>query len=170
MPRLFIGLEPPPDFRDALAVLQGRIQAAGVTGRFLDPANLHLTLAFIGMWTEDVSALLPPVPAPFPLSLASLGVFPEAKVLWVGVSPSQALNSLAGEVRQRLTAAGVPFDQKAFYPHITLLRKPVLPEALRLDAIQIPPAEMTVSSVCLYRSDHTEAGMAYTVIGRSGAK
>ena len=49
MMRLFAALEPTPDFRNALAALQSRLREAGVTGRYLDSANLHLTLAFIGM-------------------------------------------------------------------------------------------------------------------------
>ena len=32
----------------ALAVLQDRLRCAGITGRYLDPSNLHMTLAFIG--------------------------------------------------------------------------------------------------------------------------
>ena len=84
MMRLFIALEPSPVFRNALALLQDRLRAAGVTGRYLEPSNLHLTLAFIGMWPEDVTGLLPPVEQPFSLTLSHLGYFPEADVLWAG--------------------------------------------------------------------------------------
>ena len=166
MMRLFVALEPSPDVRQALSLLQDRLRDAGVTGRYLDPANLHLTLAFIGMWPEDISACLPSVQPSFPMTLSHLGVFPEAKVLWAGVSYSEALSSLAENVRRRLSDAGIPFDRKEFNPHITLVRKPVIPERVHLSGIEVPPASMTVREVCLYRSDHTEHGMAYTVIGR----
>ncbi len=166
MMRLFVALEPSAFFRQALAVLQSRLQAMGVTGRYLSPSNLHLTLAFIGMWPEDVSGLLPGVPQPFPITLSCLGVFPEAKVLWAGVKPSEALEDLAANVRRRLSGAGIPFDRKNFNPHITLLRKPSIPEQVHFTEIEVPPAVMTVRDVCLYRSDRTEHGMAYTVIGR----
>ena len=169
MMRLFVALEPSPEFRQALAVLQGRLQDAGVTGRYLDPSNLHLTLAFIGMWPEDISSCLPSVQQSFSITLSHLGVFPEAKVLWAGAAPSEALNALAENVRRRLSEAGIPFDRKEFNPHITLVRKPVIPEGVHLSGIEVPPASMTVWDVCLYRSDHTERGMAYTVIGRGGA-
>ena len=46
--RLFTALRPSDEFRAALADLQDRIRAAGVTGRYLDPSNLHMTMAFIG--------------------------------------------------------------------------------------------------------------------------
>ncbi len=164
--RIFIALQPTSAFRDALALVQARLRAAGVTGRYLTPSNLHLTLAFIGMWPEDISGLLPAVRQPFPVTLSHLGVFPKAKVLWAGVEPSEALDSAARQVRQALTAAEIPFDRQAFNPHITLARKPFVPEQGILSAIPIPRATMIVKEICLYRSDHGENGMEYTVIGR----
>ena len=167
MMRLFVALEPSADFRQALAALQSRLQAAGVAGRYLALSSLHMTLAFIGMWPENMAVPLPPVKQPFPITLSGLGVFPEAKVLWAGVKPSEALNGLAKEVRRVLSDTRIPFDQKEFNPHITLMRKPVIPEHVHLSEIEVPPAVMTVRQVCLYRSDHLEHGMAYTVIGRT---
>ena len=168
--RIFVALQPTPAFRDALASVQDRLRAAGVAGRYLAPFHLHLTLAFIGMWPEDITGLLPPVPQPFPLTLSHLGVFPKAKVLWAGVAPSEALEDTARRVRQTLAEAEIPFDQQDFNPHITLIRKPSVPENVTLSAIEIPKATMMVKDICLYRSEHGENGMEYTVIGRSAAE
>ena len=168
--RLFVALEPDSGFREALALLQERLRAAGVTGRYLPPESLHLTLAFIGMWPEDITALLPPVKTAFSIALSHMGVFPGARVLWAGVRPSDALDGLARRVRQNLAKEAIPFDPKAFNPHITLIRKPVVPENVSLSAIQVPRAEMTVKDVCLYRSESGENGPVYTVIGRSAAE
>ena len=165
--RIFVALQPTPAFRDALASAQDQLRTAGVTGRYLTPANLHLTLAFIGMWPEDITEFLPLIQIPFPVTLSHLGIFPKAKVLWAGVEPSQELNSLAGRVRQALTEAEIPFDRQDFNPHITLVRKPIMPENLILSDVHVPQATMVVKDVCLYRSDHGEQGMEYTVIGRS---
>src|SRR3954452_3142334 len=44
MPRLFSGLEIPADVAQALATLRGGLPRA----RWIDPANYHLTLRFIG--------------------------------------------------------------------------------------------------------------------------
>ena len=164
--RLFVGLEPTPDFRGALAEVQERLRAAGVAGRYLSPSNLHMTLAFIGEWPEDVTETLPGVTEPFSITLSHLGVFTGAKVLWAGVKPSQELNDLAARVRERLDAAGIPYDQQSFNPHITLIRKPILPNEQLLTDIQIPSASMIVKEVCLYQSTHEADGMKYTVIGR----
>ena len=168
--RLFAGLRPSDEFRTALREVQARLQAAGVSARYLEPSNLHLTLAFIGEWPEDVSAALPIVEEPFPLVLSGVGLFPEAKVIWAGVGESAALDCLAQKVRDRLTGAGIPFDPKPFVPHITLGRKPVVPEAVDLSGIVVPPAEMTVDDVFLYRSDRGENGMVYSVIGSGSGK
>ena len=166
--RLFAGIRPSDEFRAALAALQERLRAAGVTGRYLDPSNLHMTLAFIGEWPEDVTKVLPPVEHPFVIKLAPPGIFRKAKVLWAGVEASEELNSLAQQVRNKLTGEGIPFDPKGFNPHITLVRKPVVPEGVELSGIEIPKAYMTVNEVCLYLSERGENGMEYTVIGRTG--
>lgn len=165
--RLFVGLRPSEEFRAALHEVQSLLSSAGVTARYLVPSNFHMTLAFIGEWPENVAAVLPAVDKPFFLTLSHIGLFPEAKVIWAGVKTSDELNQLADRVRVHLTEAGIPFDPKAFVTHITLGRKPVVPSGFRLAGIQVPSAVMTVSEVCLYRSDREEAGMVYSVIGSS---
>ena len=168
--RLFVGLKPPEKFRTALSVLQSRLQSAGVEARYLDPANLHMTLAFIGEWPENVSRLLPKVKRPFSLNLSHVGAFQQAKVIWAGVDASEELNLLAEQVRNRLAEAAVPFDPKPFVPHITLGRKPVIPPGFSLSEILIPQALMTVDDVYLYRSDREDTGMVYSVIGCGSEK
>ena len=168
--RLFIGLQPSAAFRTALSRLQEQLRAAGVTGRWLEPRNLHLTLAFIGEWPEPFSGILPMVEHPFQIRLSHPDLFPKARVLWAGVEASEKLNDLAAEVRHNLTEAGIPFDPKPFYPHITLARKPAGFDRAALRELPVLPAVMTVSEVCLYRSERGENGMEYTVIGSSGAQ
>ena len=108
--RLFVGLQPSPEFREALGQIQDRLRAVGVTGRYLDPSNLHMTLAFIGEWLDDVTDLLPSVEKPFPITLSHIGIFNEADVLWAGVESSETLYNLAKRVRHhapKLDAAQV---------------------------------------------------------------
>ena len=155
----------PDGFRSALSVLQDRLRASGVAGRYLDPDNLHMTLAFVGEWPEDITPVLPPVGSCFSLILSHVGVFPEAKVLWAGVEASEALEHLAERTRQNLAGRGIPFDPKKFNPHITLVRKPQIPDGMVLSKVEIPSASMLVDEVCLYRSERGENGMRYTVIG-----
>lgn len=164
--RLFAGLEPTPDFRAALSELQTLLRRAGVEGRYLSPANLHMTLAFIGEWPVDVTETLPRIIEPFSIKLSHLGVFTGAKVLWAGISLSPELNDLAGKVRKRLDESDIPYDRQSFNPHITLIRKPILPSEEILTDIKVVPASMLVREVCVYQSVHEADGMKYTVIGR----
>ena len=166
--RLFVALEPSPGFRAALSEVKGKLRKAGVTGKYRVDAGLHLTLAFIGEWPEAAEVLeaLPAVNEPFSITLSYLGIFPGANVLWTGIEPSEELEQLAAQVRKNLEDAGIPFDRKAFKAHITLARKPVVPEGIILPEIAVPRVSMIVDEVCLYRSDRGENGMEYTVIGR----
>ncbi len=165
--RLFTAIQPTPGFRAALEDLQQRLRETGVTGKYREADGLHLTLAFIGEWPEDITELLPVVRKPFSVTLSHLGIFPEANVLWAGVDPCEELDLLAKQVRHRLADTGIPFDRKSFNPHITLARKPFVPEKVVLSEIQVPRVSMIVDDVCLYRSDRGKDGMVYTVIGNS---
>ena len=51
MPRLFTGLEIPPDVGQALSSLRGGLPGA----RWIDPENYHLTLRFIGDVDEHIA-------------------------------------------------------------------------------------------------------------------
>ena len=168
--RLFAGIRPSEEFRFALSALQARLQAAGVSARYLDPSSLHMTLAFIGEWPDNIAGILPPVAQPFPLRLSGIGLFQEAKVIWAGVEASEPLNKLAECVRNNLSEAGIPFDPKPFVPHITLARKPVVRAPSDLPKITVPSAAMTVSDVFLYRSFRGENGMVYSVIGSASGR
>lgn len=163
--RLFIALEPGKAFREALKRTQALLASAGVSGRFSRVEDMHLTLAFIGEWPEDISWCLPEVAEPFELTLDHLGVFPKAKVLWAGIKPSEELERLAKAARKNLDAAGIPYDPKPFNPHITLVRKPVFIGGA-LPKINVQKAVMTVRGTCLYQSAREEGGVRYRVIGR----
>ena len=165
--RLFAAIRPSSDFLTSLTELQKLLREAGVTGKYREPDGLHLTLAFIGEWPEDVTKFLPAVCKPFSITLSYPGIFPEANVLWAGIEPSADLDRLAGQVRRSLEDQGIPFDRKSFRPHITLVRKPLVPEHIALPEVAVPSVSMIVDSVCLYRSDRGRNGMVYTVIGES---
>lgn len=165
--RLFAAVQPSSEFRASLQDVQEQLKAAGVAGRYREPEGLHLTLAFIGEWPGNAAPCMPKIEKPFTITLSGLGIFQEAKVLWAGVKPSEELDRLAEQVRRSLAAAGIPFDRKAFFPHITLARKPVVPEGMVLDGIRVRAVPMIVDTVCLYRSEQGDDGMTYTVIAKS---
>ena len=157
--RQFIALQPSPGFLAALEDVQERLRTAGVTGKFREASGLHMTLAFIGEWPEEVTEALPAVEKPFSITLSHLGYFPEADVLWAGIRPCEELDHLAERVRHILADSGIPFD-----------RKPSVPGDVVLSEIPVPAVSMIVDEVCLYRSDRGKNGMVYTVIGSNGGR
>ena len=163
--RLFVALELSEALRNGLIAVQTEWKRRGVEGSFTPPENLHLTLAFIGEYPrpEDVLDALGGLRfSPFPLRLEGFGSFGD--LLWCGVSGGVALERLAGGVRRSLAEAGIPFDRKSFRPHITLLRRAVLPRG-KIPGTAVPAAEMEVDSVSLMRSERGKHGMIYTALG-----
>ena len=79
--RIFAALEPSPAFLEGLSGLQEILRSEGIEGQYQDVTNLHMTLAFIGEWQEDVTDLLPLVTEPFHICLNHVGIFEKAKVL-----------------------------------------------------------------------------------------
>jgi 2'-5' RNA ligase len=126
--RLFFALPLPAPLREAL----GHWQQTGPPVRWSRTEGLHVTLAFLGDRPTEalptlgaLAAAVAARHAPFALGTAGLGGFPgnrRARILWLGLAPSPALENLARDLRGALATAGEPFDAKPFRAHITLAR------------------------------------------------
>lgn len=129
--RLFVALPLPDGVRAALAGYLERCAGLAPEQRWAPPANLHLTLHFLG-WVETepmarVTAELAGVRRPpFRLQIGGLGRFGTAarpRVLWVAVTAGrEALAALAAEVALACRRAGVVGDERPYNPHLTLCR------------------------------------------------
>ena len=131
--RLFAAIYPPAvAVADLTARVKGLRVAAARHARLADPADLHLTLAFLG---EVPDVRLPDVKhalasaartARTPLlRLAGGGSFGQGRstVLWVDVRGDvEALDALARSIRGGLREAGLPCDDKPFRAHLTIAR------------------------------------------------
>lgn len=129
--------------------------------------NLHITMKFIGEWPQDrlhqlETALAELLPRdPFEVELRDLGWFPNERsprVLWAGVHAGPALERLARNIEDRLMPLGIPKEDRAFSPHLTLARikSPVPLNRLRQKVEEIQPAAIgsfQVNQFCLFRSD-----------------
>ena len=94
--------------------------------------NLHITTKFIGAWPEERLAELTHAlaeirpPAAFPVTIA--GFVQKPRMLFAGVHVGPELATLARQVEASLVPLGVPREQGAYTPHVTLARigdKPV---------------------------------------------
>ncbi|HTC49703.1 MAG TPA: RNA 2',3'-cyclic phosphodiesterase [Candidatus Aquilonibacter sp.] len=59
------------------------------------------------------------------MSIRGYGFFPTARaprVFWIGITSDSSLSSLAAAVDEKLSAIGIPKEDHAFNPHLTLAR------------------------------------------------
>ncbi|HIS30314.1 MAG TPA: RNA 2',3'-cyclic phosphodiesterase [Candidatus Limivivens intestinipullorum] len=122
--RLFIAILLPEELTKVLVRFMHTLKEQGVEGNYVPAGNLHMTLAFIGEYSDPtkVKAVMKSVPFPeFRLSLADTGNF--GNILWAGVKGNQKLKTYVKELRAALDANGIPCEKDRFIPHITLVRK-----------------------------------------------
>ncbi len=132
MPRLFTAIEIPPDVAAQLTGLRGGLPGA----RWIDPANYHLTLRFIGdvemaMAEAAAEALSRIDRAPFDLTLSGVHALgtrkPSAIVAKAASSP--ALIELQAEQERLMQRIGLPPEGRKYTPHVTIAR--LAPRATR---------------------------------------
>lgn len=165
--RTFVALELPERFVDQAAET-ARSLSERIHGRFMKRAGYHLTLAFIGeLNPTDIPIVIDALDAAcadcdaIPLRSDGLGKFgrPHDATLWLGIAPHPALTRIAGRVREELAARRVPFDDKAFKPHLTLARRCRIPQAA-LPALAFPEPD-EARAVTLFKSTLTRDGAVY---------
>ncbi|MDE3720751.1 RNA 2',3'-cyclic phosphodiesterase [Nocardiopsis sp. N85] len=131
--RLFVALSPPADVVDA--VLAARAPGPRHTSdlRWTHPSDWHLTLVFLGEVPDgslpalaDVLGAVAGDHAPFDLTVDGWGVFPRSgpsAVLWSGIGgDTEALASLAADLRAAAVSTGLPGQDRAYVPHLTVAR------------------------------------------------
>lgn len=180
--RLFVAIALPEALRHDLDRRLRPLRQAWSGARWVCPEALHVTLLFLGETPlqrrgalDEALGLACRGHAPCVCRLGGVGVFPDARrpaVLWVGLDDHGALARLAGDLRQRVAAAGFPSDDRPFTPHLTLgrVRRPSRPTAAALEALQhwagADFGPLPVESVSLVASTLTPAGPRYTTLRR----
>lgn len=163
--RLFIGIRPNEAIRSTLVKAQEDLAHLGISGSFLLPGNLHMTLAFIGEHPDAdsvLNAMDNAADSPFEIVLSSIGTFNNS-ILWAGIEKNETLEHLVRRLRYELAKADIPVDISKFVPHFTLVRKADLSNGV--PSVNLPPFSMAVDQLSLYRSDRGKSGMIYTEIG-----
>src|SRR6185436_3872818 len=166
--RLFVALDLGDSIRRGMGKLIARLEDRAPKARWVNPHNVHLTLAFLGQ-TEE--ALVPKLESalaevasrarPFELEVAGAGGFgtkAHPRVLWVGVEGElAALHELHQSVEKALAPFGYQPEHRAFRPHLTLARTkelrgdPALAKCVA-DAGEKPLGSTRVDRVILFRS------------------
>ena len=164
--RLFAAFELSEELMFALAETSALLRAQ-VRGRYVAPDSFHVTAAFLGDVPESGvgaigDALVEACGAQgvFSAELGELGSFGRrAKAtLWQGFRDAGAMPALAGALRDALDVRGVPYDDKPFMPHVTLMRA----ADVRGGGLPMPlTMRGEVESLTLFRSDLSGAHTRY---------
>jgi 2'-5' RNA ligase len=182
--RTFVALDPGEAVRDRLVALQEELAHTGADVKWVEADNLHLTLLFLG--EVDQRALMDVCRAvgeqaqqfaPFPLSLAGAGAFPNLRrprTLWVGVRTGAAqVCALHNALEAPLLELGCyRREERQFTPHLTLGRvkgergSDDLARALTKHAAWVG-GETVVDTVHVMGSELTPTGPVYTVLSRA---
>jgi 2'-5' RNA ligase len=175
--RLFIGIRPPACVRDALLDTMEALDGA----RWVDEANLHLTLRFVGEVerpaANDLAEALGRIDAPrFELRVEGTGAFDRSRshrsyphAVWARVPPTPALEGLRQKVERACESAGLGRETRRYTPHITLARtdRATEPVAGWLAAWgDLAAGPWTVEDFILFESHLGRTGAAYREVAR----
>ena len=182
--RLFIGIELPGDLKSGAAAAAVRIRervaraAPESRVRWVEPANLHITIWFLGEVREPrvealFASLKEPLEArPFALRVGGAGAFPPSgapRAIWLGILAGRAgLAAIHDELRPRLVPLGFEPEKRPFSPHLTIARvkdtraHAALRRVLREDDDDV--GECDVVSATLFVSRPTSTGAQYEVL------
>jgi len=182
MTRTFIALQLDESLQRFLGEIIRRMVRELPGLRWVDPAGIHLTLAFLGELDDqqlaeatqaaELSTRLIPS---FEYRLSHPGIFGsprQPRVIWIGVEePSGNLQLLHHQLNLELAQRGFEIDTRPFAPHLTLARikAPLRPEEQqrlqRLLAVQDrqPRSPLVrVRHLSVMKSELMRAGARYT--------
>ncbi|MFZ0804604.1 MAG: RNA 2',3'-cyclic phosphodiesterase [Candidatus Sulfotelmatobacter sp.] len=128
--RLFVALDIDEFIRERIARFAEAVGPFAPDARWTKPESLHITLKFVGEQPDDAlasikSALATVKEGALEIQFRGYGFFPTGKsprVFWVGMQAGPRLGALAAAVDQATCALGIPKEDRAFSPHLTLAR------------------------------------------------
>jgi RNA 2',3'-cyclic 3'-phosphodiesterase len=175
--RTFICIELPDTLKSQLEALVAelRVQSHGAVS-WVKPANIHLTLRFLGDVAvdrqSDLRTCVERATAgikPFTITAAGTGAFPNQRnprVFWIGIkNPESELIPLQKRLERELEEAGFGKEDKRFSPHLTIGRSRqgnARAVAETLDSIGFSEVTFQVDEVIVMRSELKPAGALYT--------
>jgi RNA 2',3'-cyclic 3'-phosphodiesterase len=185
--RMFVALFPPPELVGTLSRVQDQLGKDLSEGaiRWTRPDQIHLTVQFLGAVASErleefkgVISSAAERTAPFTLVARGLGAFPSQKaprILWAGLegdlAPLEQLQELVASVMEK---SGIPREERAFHPHLTIgrvihlnFRGAELVRKLVSVRVRERFGEWMVKEVQLMRSVLSPAGAKYQVLSCS---
>jgi 2'-5' RNA ligase len=190
--RLFIAVDLDDAIRERISLFMEGVRPFAPDARWLKPESLHVTLKFIGEQPEAgvqkiKETLTAMVSNPIEIHFRGYGFFPNpkaARVFWIGMEAGPELAALAAAIDDTMPALGIPKEERAFSPHLTLARglggsgsprwrkedrpNPVFaPLQNRLASLTTAEfGTMTARAFFLYQSQLSPKGSKYTKLAR----
>jgi len=181
--RAFIAIEIPESVQEILCRIQSVLKGEGLNLRWVNPANLHLTLKFLGDTPVDsIDAIREKMVRtaksfePFTLQATGTGVFPGIKrprVVWAGIAGNiRTLIDLHHQLDKNLAELGIPSENRPFNAHLTIGRVKGKISTARLERAMaitrhIASDPFIVDQVILFQSDLKPTGPVYTKLANA---
>lgn len=174
--RLFIAIEFPEQIKAELEKDAALLQRNCKRGTFTRRENFHLTLAFLGQVPSsrigELTAIMDICPSsPIPLTIGHMGRFKhrEGDILWRLIEAEPALLHLQKDLSAHLRAQGFLQEERNFKPHLTLARRVVLKDGVKLIDLssQMPTSSYTANRISLMRSEQRNGKLTYTALHRT---
>jgi RNA 2',3'-cyclic 3'-phosphodiesterase len=187
--RAFIAIELPQDIKEAIGRLQAKLKQTGADVKWVSPANIHLTLKFLGEIDEKTkdavcNAMRSAVAdiRAFPIKLGELGAFPgmqSPRVIWIGLSEGHdRVKAIAQHLEHELGQCGKSREEREFSSHITIARvrsqknKDAL--AAGISAVEGSTAGklegFTAKKITLFKSTLLPQGPVYEILQETNLK
>jgi RNA 2',3'-cyclic 3'-phosphodiesterase len=174
--RAFFGLPLPEEHRAELGGYLAECVAFAPDFRWVPPANLHLTVRFIGsierqLVDEIADGLAQASLRGFDLELGELGTFKRGRlvrVVWLALAGgSEPARILAAQVEAACVQAGLEAEKRPFQPHLTVARARARFGAA-LPSLQPAPrlGPWTADELVLYQSHLSPKGSVYEPLRR----
>ncbi|WP_437595911.1 RNA 2',3'-cyclic phosphodiesterase [Sorangium sp. So ce590] len=181
--RVFVAVDPGAELLAKVGELLREISPRAPSAKWVEPAGLHITLAFMGEIGEErlplVIAAAGSVAAfhrPLKLSIEKGGAFGtrrRPRVLWLGVGGAVgALTAIHRDLEQTLSmSTGYVPEDRPFAPHLTLARSRDPRGDPALDACaqavgNVDFGETRIEEIIVYQSEMTPKGARYTALAR----
>lgn len=189
--RIFVALDIDAAIGARLEQFLDGVSGFAPEARWVRPESMHVTLKFIGEKSaeavEEIKQVLGAIRGGvIDISFRGYGFFPTSRaprVFWIGIETGPELAALAKSVDKATAALGVPEEEHAFSPHLTLARRggsgapgwrrgdsanPVF-QRLQEKLAAMPALDfgtMTAPAFFLYQSQPMRGGARYAKIAR----
>ncbi len=195
--RIFVGIDLDAEVRAKISRFLEGVRGFAPDVRWVRPESLHVTLKFIGeQKPERVEAIRDALRGvegeSMEIRFAGYGFFPTPKsprVFWIGIHAGDQLGGLAAAVDKATSELGIPKEERAFSPHLTLARGggrgggapgwrkgdgansdfAVLQKRLA-EMSELDFGTMTAREFCLYQSQLSPGGSKYTKLEKFGLR